>query len=197
MAVNNPSVQIDDNKKSTTTGNPPPPRRSERLSTAREVTTASQQAVGKSHDPNKLDVWNERNQDIKPVRAIEAGPSRQTIRHRNAPEALPSRFPGPRKASRRLSDEFDDVPTKRTRHNSINHVVIRSQPNHDGRPQEHHNLHLIDFQPTKFTLGFSPYDFSSRGDVLKSPEYVSDIFQRLYYSEVRKISGFGTGTIAL
>ena len=188
MAVNNPSAQIDDIKQSTTTGNPPPPRRSERLSIARGVTTASQSAVGKSHEPNKLDVWNERNQDIKPVRANEAGPTRQNIRHRIVPEVLPSRLPGARKASRRLSDEFDDVPTKRTRLNNVNHVVIRSQPNHDGRPQEHHNLHLTDFQPTKFTCGFSPYDVSSRGDVLKSPEYVSDIFQRLYHSEVRKIS---------
>ena len=92
-----------------------------------------------------------------------------------------------RKASRRLSDEFDDVPTKRARHVSL---LIRHKQQRDGRPQEHHNLSLTNFEPTKYTSGFSPYDVSIRGDVLQSPEYVSDIFQRLYHSEVRALLDF-------
>lgn len=150
-------------------------------------TTESQQVVVKGvvHDQAKMDELNQRNQDVKPVRknAVE-GQGRQNIRNRNVQEVLPPHLHETRKASRRLSDEFDNVPAKRAR--QISHI-IRKKQNRDGRPQEHHNLSLTNFEPTKYTLGFSPYDNSIRGDVLQSPEYVSDIFQRLYHSEVRNI----------
>jgi hypothetical protein len=55
----------------------------------------------------------------------------------------------------------------------------------EGLPQEHHNLVLANFDPTRYTSGLSLFDVANQGDVLQSPEYVSDIFQRLYHSEVR------------
>lgn len=66
----------------------------------------------------------------------------------------------------------------------------------EGLPQEHHNLVLTNFQPTKYTSGLSFFDTHHRGDVLQSPEYVSDIFQRLYQSEVRDGDGTLLTTIA-
>jgi hypothetical protein len=170
---------------------------------ARKATTESTKTLGKAIalEQAKIDELNIRNQDKKPERSNSA-PSdeipkegntaepppqnteevRQNIRHRNLPEVLPPHLQVTRKASRRLTDEFDDVPTKRARHISF---LIRQKQHRDGRPQEHHNLSLTNFEPTKYTSGFSPYDVSIRGDVLQSPEYVSDIFQRLYHSEVR------------
>jgi hypothetical protein len=94
-----------------------------------------------------------------------------------------------RPASRRLDDEFEEIPSKRVRCNFNDVSLVQG----DGRSQEHHNLLLTNFEATKYTAGFSPYDISNRGDVLQSPEYVSDIFQRLYQSEVgamRKIPIF-------
>jgi hypothetical protein len=164
------------------------PRRSVRLSKARDAAaTESQQVVVKAvvHDQTKMDELNQRNSDVKPVRKNTTdGQGRQNIRNCNAQEVLPPHLHVPRKASRRLSDEFDNVPVKRARQIHI----IRKKLNRDGRPQEHHNLSLTNFEPTKYTFGFSPYDVSIRGDVLQSPEYVSDIFQRLYHSEVRTIT---------
>ena len=192
---NDPTEQIDDKKASTNA-----PRRSERLSMARGAAAGLKQVVGKSvdHNPAKMDELNIRNQDKKrksaPSDSVPEernataaatsqndGPGRQNIRHRNVPEVLPPHLQVARKASRRLTDEFDDIPTKRPRH--IN-FLIRQKQYRDGYPQEHHNLSLTNFEPTKYTSGFSPYDVSIRGDVLQSPEYVSDIFQRLYHSEV-------------
>jgi hypothetical protein len=40
------------------------------------------------------------------------------------------------------------------------------------------------FDCSKYTLGFSRHDKSTRGDVLQAPEYVCDIFQRLFKIEV-------------
>jgi Cyclin, N-terminal domain/Cyclin, C-terminal domain len=85
-----------------------------------------------------------------------------------------------RPASRRLDDEFEEIPSKRVRCNFNDVSLVQG----DRRSQEHHNLLLTNFEATKYTAGFSPYDISNRGDVLQSPEYVSDIFQRLYQSEV-------------
>ncbi|GAX11089.1 cyclin A [Fistulifera solaris] len=39
------------------------------------------------------------------------------------------------------------------------------------------------FDCSKYTLGFSRHDKSTRGDVLQAPEYVCDIFQRLFKIE--------------
>ena len=194
-SVDNRTEKTDDKKNA--------PRRSERLSMAREAATESKQTLGKSLalEQAKRDELNKRNQDKKPVQRSSAPPDeesaernelpaqkngegRQNVRHRTIPEVLPSHLKVTRKASRRLSDEFDDIPTKRARH--IN-FLIRQKQHCDCRPQEHHNLSLTNFEPTKYTSGFSPYDSSIRGDVLQSPEYVSDIFQRLYHSEVSSL----------
>jgi hypothetical protein len=40
------------------------------------------------------------------------------------------------------------------------------------------------FDCSKYTLGFSRHDKSTKGDVLQAPEYVCDIFQRLFKIEV-------------
>ena len=52
-------------------------------------------------------------------------------------------------------------------------------------PAPPHGLVITPFDPTKFTVGISAYDAPHKGNVLHAPEYSSDIFQRLYYAEVR------------
>jgi len=58
-------------------------------------------------------------------------------------------------------------------------------PQHDPG---NHNLVLPHLDPGKYTRGLSVYDVPNRGNVLESPEYVCDIFQRLYHAEVCPVS---------
>lgn len=83
--------------------------------------------------------------------------------------------------NRRLSESFLHEPAELPRCG----ILEIGTGQEDGLPQEHYNLVLTNFEPTKYTNGMSPYDVTSRGDVLQSPEYVSDIYQRLFQSEVR------------
>jgi hypothetical protein len=48
-----------------------------------------------------------------------------------------------------------------------------------------YNLAPSTFDPSKLTVGISPYDDSSQGNVLAVSDYVTDIYQRLYHREVR------------
>jgi len=52
----------------------------------------------------------------------------------------------------------------------------------------HHNLVVTPFDPSKFTVGHSAYDTPVQGQELYAPEYISDIFQRLYHAEVSELS---------
>ena len=51
--------------------------------------------------------------------------------------------------------------------------------------ESNYNLVLNPFNDSLYTSGISEYDTPSKGKILEAPEYVSDIFQRLYHSEVR------------
>jgi hypothetical protein len=42
----------------------------------------------------------------------------------------------------------------------------------------------VPFDSSKFTLGIAPYDLD-KDDVLEVSNYATDIFQRLYFAEVR------------
>jgi hypothetical protein len=87
--------------------------------------------------------------------------------------------PAPRVVARRSSEETSQkAAAKRARCSALE---TRGE---EGLPQEHHNLAPTHFEPTKYTAGISPHDVLSQGNVLQTPEYVSDIFQRLYNSEV-------------
>lgn len=50
--------------------------------------------------------------------------------------------------------------------------------------ETNYTLVSLPFNPCKYTEGLSVYDTPSRGNVLEAPEYVTDIFQRLFDSEV-------------
>lgn len=47
-----------------------------------------------------------------------------------------------------------------------------------------HGLALAHLDPDKFTRGMATVDVLNRGNVLEAPEYVADIYQRLYHAEV-------------
>jgi Cyclin, N-terminal domain/Cyclin, C-terminal domain len=55
----------------------------------------------------------------------------------------------------------------------------------DLSSEVHHNMVQTPFDPSKFTLGLSVHDTPSKGNILAVPEYVADIYQRLYVEEVR------------
>jgi hypothetical protein len=69
-------------------------------------------------------------------------------------------------------------PNRSTR--SKSRGAQRKEPSSD-----HYNLERPDFDPTSFTTGVAHHDVQSFGKVLEAPEYVADIFQRLYHAEVR------------
>jgi Cyclin, N-terminal domain/Cyclin, C-terminal domain len=82
-----------------------------------------------------------------------------------------------------MYEDFEQQPrSKGARRGLFQTVRVKAT---DGQPQEHHNLVLTNFDATKYTSGLSCYDIVHKGDTLRSPEYASDIFQRLYQSEVR------------
>jgi hypothetical protein len=175
------------------------PRRSERLSLARGMTTETINATESStsaSDPidfpqgakrvrSKSEPSNSKPTLKSTETLVEIRPSTMTTKARkiSRPSSMddipPQNLQVTRKASLTHSDDSNAAPAKRSRHFSL---VNRKQV--EAHSQEHHNLLIANFEPTKYTSGFSPYDGSIRGDVLQSPEYVSDIFQRLYHSEV-------------
>jgi hypothetical protein len=50
-----------------------------------------------------------------------------------------------------------------------------------------HNLVSLPFDPSRYTDGLSAYDTPNRNDVNEAPEYVTDIFQRLFNAEVSPV----------
>lgn len=52
---------------------------------------------------------------------------------------------------------------------------------------ESYDMVVSSFDPTKYTLGLAAYDECNRDDPLEAPEYVTDIFQRLFRAEVRSL----------
>jgi hypothetical protein len=171
------------------------PRRSKRLSVARGMTTETINATESNtsaSDPidcpqgaKRVRSKSEPSNNTLTLKSTETlfeiRPSTMTTisRPSSMEDIPPQNLQVTRKASLTHSDDSNAAPAKRSRHFSLinrKHVEAHSQ--------EHHNLLIANFEPTKYTSGFSPYDGSIRGDVLQSPEYVSDIFQRLYHSEV-------------
>jgi hypothetical protein len=51
-----------------------------------------------------------------------------------------------------------------------------------------HNLVSLPFDPCRYTEGLSVYDTPNRNDANEAPEYVTDIFQRLFYAEVSPVA---------
>lgn len=51
-----------------------------------------------------------------------------------------------------------------------------------------HNLVSLPFDPCRYTNGLSVYDAPNRNDVNEAPEYVTDIFQRLFNAEVSPVA---------
>ena len=173
---------------------PAPPRRSGRLSIAREQLAASTTIENKECTQNLIKFRRGKSLDADSLQqkhpvtdpSTKKPLAEQPIKRPRSMKNILPKLPVSRTASRRLQDEFEEVPAKRARLDIIE--ILNTQDKICS--QEHHNLSLTNFEPTKYTAGFSPYDISNRGDVLQSPEYVSDIFQRLYHSEVRFLNHF-------
>jgi hypothetical protein len=168
------------------------PRRSGRLSVAREAAAEAQHestqcsAVGviNNQHPENPTVGSRMPKERSSETIVPSKKPTKQERQIKRPRSLGVMSPHlhvAKKTSRRLDDEFEDIPTIRDRSN----YCKNKDDQREGLSQEHYNLALTNFEPTKYTSGFSPYDVSNRGDVLQSPEYVSDIFQRLFHSEVR------------
>jgi hypothetical protein len=51
-----------------------------------------------------------------------------------------------------------------------------------------HNLVSLPFDPCRYTEGLSVYDTPNRNDANQAPEYVTDIFQRLFNAEVSPVA---------
>lgn len=51
--------------------------------------------------------------------------------------------------------------------------------------ETNYGLARVPFDSSKFTLGIAPHDQAQKDDVLEVSNYVTDIFQRLYFAEVR------------
>lgn len=169
------------------------PRRSGRLSTARvaTVTVANDDSVhavdlnakkppaakrGRSKSVTLKGTTRRKSVASKP--APKDAPKQQTRKRSRSLEIIPPL--AARVRARRRSEDYQLEPAKRARYD-----FLEMSGQEEGLPQEHHNLVLANFEATKYTAGLSPYDFTNRDDVQQSPEYVSDIFQRLFHSEVR------------
>jgi hypothetical protein len=51
--------------------------------------------------------------------------------------------------------------------------------------ETNHNMVCSPFDSSKYTIGIAVHDIPNQGDVLQVPEYVADIYQRLFRLEVR------------
>lgn len=51
--------------------------------------------------------------------------------------------------------------------------------------ETNYGLVRVPFDSSKFTLGIAPHDQAQKNDVLEVSNYTTDIFQRLYFAEVR------------
>jgi len=122
---------------------------------------------------------------------------------RKEPDATESKATRATKRSR-MQDDATEQPARKTARASSTNQPKRTTRSRSGSKGEinklvgkrldadlrleadQHNLvRSLPFDPCKFTDGLSVYDTPSRDNVLEAPEYVSDIFQRLYHAEVR------------
>jgi hypothetical protein len=116
----------------------------------------------------------------------------------SAAEPKPSR---PAKRSRTHDSEVSEQPARKVAHVPTNDRPKRVTRSHsrskdasvkatptllaDEFLQEaNHNLVSDPFDPCKYTDGLSVYDTPNRNNVLEAPEYVTDIFHRLFHAEV-------------
>lgn len=71
--------------------------------------------------------------------------------------------------------------------NDLNETQSQANSSTDILEEAHHNLVLAPFDDSKYTAGISVYDTPSKGKILEAPEYVTDIFQRLYNAETQHL----------
>jgi hypothetical protein len=76
---------------------------------------------------------------------------------------------------RKDSSEIDTVASE---------SFFKSESSTDIVEKTNYNLVIIPFTDASYTSGIAPYDTPSKGKIQEAPEYVTDIFQRLYHAEV-------------
>ena len=93
--------------------------------------------------------------------------STSTSRKAAAVSKKPSKFRSERSTSRRRSSSGPRKPCS----------AFLTETNY--------GLVRVPFDSSKFTLGIAPHDQAQKDDVLEVSNYATDIFQRLYFAEVR------------
>jgi hypothetical protein len=97
----------------------------------------------------------------------------------------------------RFNDNKDIPHTPDTRTSPVDNTVLRKRSGRPGiiRPsstrlcnREHgnvnHGLQNQNFYPTEYSQEISCYDEINQDKIEQVPNYVTDIYQRLYYAEV-------------
>jgi hypothetical protein len=92
----------------------------------------------------------------------------------------------------RFDDLMEPLPKRNRRGKSTKNQNIKNvtKPCHDFLETTEHDYSLIrkkdsPFDPSKYTTGVAEFDKENLEDVQHAVTYVTDIFQRLYVSEVR------------
>ena len=65
------------------------------------------------------------------------------------------------------------------------------------KKEDNHGLQNENFYSEEFTQGISAYDKINRGKIEQVPNYVTNIYQRLYYAEVRTADPVGLACVGL
>lgn len=125
----------------------------------------------------------------KPTRAAKRSRTRQEggKQQPTRKAARASSKSKPKKASRSRSRSLSRT-ISRFKGMAKREVPKHIQPVDDILLEANHNLVRTPFDPCTYTGGLTVYDAPSRDDVLAAPDYVADIFQRLYNAEVRSSS---------
>jgi hypothetical protein len=152
---------------------------------------------------NKTSRKSQEKEDQEPNNTSETAKSKSSIQNKYTEQLQLQQRNAPSK-KRKLNDPTTDPDTSSTdsmetknqssKTLSTSDAKTEAAPTHsittrgtciDFLSDAHHNLVLEPFDATKLTAGISYYDRANRGKILLSPEYVTDIFQRLYDCEVR------------
>ena len=65
------------------------------------------------------------------------------------------------------------------------------------KKEDNHGLQNENFYSAEYTQEISAYDEINRGKIEQVPNYVTDIYQRLYYAEVRTADPVGLACVGL
>jgi hypothetical protein len=88
----------------------------------------------------------------------------------------------------RSDDDTDLNPSGKSRREGAPKAQPRSLSG-DFLDQANHTMVRLPFDASRYVPGIADHDSPNVDDVLEAPEYVSDIFQRLYFAEVRLLEG--------